>query len=554
MSRPHADALRLLEHDDREHAIKLLVDAHRTDPTDFRVTHALALMTLWQLVNGGKDDWRLCIGLWANLLADPGFWTWFTTDAARRYRTEVPPTEVDAVRDRLEHWLHDTVTRGANSGMAALLALEVRAARLVAVRGGIPAGATRKKIPCGPLLIDHLELHDECRELVARLNASRDERNRRTAKYFSQLGPARMLLDQGAPLAALTSLEDLRCADCPAAGEPPRLCRPGCPVFARQNPAYAHAVGGRRKLRAEAVAMTVEAHLSVAEVAVSAQEPDLRTAGQHWTAAIRQGADEQFRCHVTDIVLPRARFFLQKRRFDDAIDVLTAVPVGTAEAVFGDDFGDVTRMLSELLAQRGVQHAAPEKPNSLLALTDLRRATELNPLSWYACRNLAVVLQNTAALSIPADPDDTDFVTALALMEEARTVLRAFPRAGKGAEIDELLGQLASAVGGAYNAQALNAYEQGDHDHALVIIDRALRERPGDPLMLRNQAVIKQAKAFQSRPQQARPVVQPQRPSQPRQPPVQLPSQNRRPVPRPKQNWWQKTWSKIKYWVFGAAR
>ncbi|TWP47534.1 hypothetical protein FKR81_31725 [Lentzea tibetensis] len=542
MSEPHAEALRLLERDDREHAVELLVDAHRTDPADFRVTHALALMTLWQLVNGGEDDWRLCIGLWANLLADSGFWAWFTTDAARRYRTEVPSAEVDAVRDRLEHWLHDTVTRGANSGTAALLALEVRAARLVAVRGGIPAGATKKKIPCGPLLIDHLELHDECRELVARLNASRDERNRRTAKYFSQLGPARMLLDQGAPLAALTSLEDLRCADCPASGEPPRLCRTGCPAFARQNPAYAHAVGGRKKLRAEAVAMTVEAHLSVAETAVTAPEPDLRTAGQHWTAAIRQGADEQFRCHVTDIVLPRARFFLQKRRYDDAIDVLTAVPVGTAEAVFGADFGEVTRMLSELLAQRGVQRADPD---ALSALADLRRAAELNPLSWYACRNLVVLLQNAATQSIPADPADADFGHALVLMDEARTVLRAFPRAGKDTEIGELMEQLASAIGGMHNAQALNAHERGDHDHALEVIGRALTERPGDSTMLMSQAMIKQAKAFQNRARQATARLQP---------PVVRPAEVQRPAPRPKQSWWRKTWAKIRYWVFGAAR
>jgi hypothetical protein len=266
---PHAGVLTAVRHlrqGQREHAMRLLTESHAGDPSDFRITHALALMSLWQMVKQsskfgrtGSADWRMCLGLWASLLADPRFWTWFADAAGRRYRTTVPATDVDAARERLERWLSETMTRCAGDDMSAAFTLEVRAARLVAVRGGIAAGDGNPPIPCGPMLIQHLGLQQECRRLTASLLASQDERTRRAAMYFSRLGVALVHLDRDAPAAALACLAELWCADCKRHGgafrPAPRVCRDTCMAFGELNPAYGHLKAGRKRFLTAATAL-----------------------------------------------------------------------------------------------------------------------------------------------------------------------------------------------------------------------------------------------------------------------------------------------------------
>ncbi len=499
---PHPDvatALTHLRNDEREHAERLLTESHRADPAEFRVTHTLALMTTWRLVDrvsSGRpvpdDDWRLCLGLWACLLADPAFWTWFAHDASRRYRAEVPPGDVNAVRERLERRLHETVTRCAGDNLAAVFDLEVRAARLVAVRGGVATGTAGRRIPCGPLLVDHLDLHQECRDLTAGLWASTDEQVRRTAQYFSQLGPARVLVDGNAPGAALAGLRDLRCPNCrtTASDEPaPLVCDRKCPDFRRLNPAYTHPGAGRLRLRADAVVLTVEAHLRVAEAAVSAREPDPATARQHWHAlqALPEAA-EPFRRHVTDVVLGRVRF-LRRSRLDDAIALLEALPLNESTAADDRVSGEVARTLSTLLVQRGVDTANRGPADPTRAEADLRRAARLHPTSWHACRNFVGLLQSSAERAV-VTPTPTAVGNAVTKLTEARDHLREHAGAFVGDEAAELVEQVSMSLAMMLNLQAKRAHLLGDHAEALRLVDLALAELPGDPALLRHRQTI----------------------------------------------------------------
>lgn len=500
-----SDMFRLGDDGHRDRAMRSLTESFTEDPSDFRVTHALALMSLWPLVQRGSvarrtrlADWCLCLGLWASLLADTRFWTWFAADAGRRYRVTVLATDVDAAREQLEGWLFEKVTRCGGHGVAAALTLEVRAARLVAVRGGITAGNAHRPIPCGPMLIQRLGLQEEAGRMASGLLASRDEQTRRAAMCFSQLGMALAYLDRKAPAAALNCLAELCCADCRRHdgefGQAPRICRSACPAFDRLNPAYAYLKAGRKRFLVDAMTLTVEVNLYVAERAISAAEPDIPTAREHWRSAARlSGSADLLLCHVQQVVLPRVRFLLKTRR-DDAIAVLQALPLGSATAS-DEVFGEAIRSLSLLLTARGAEFANREPPDLTRAQADLRQAVKLNPMSWRACHNLAVTLMNAAGLILAKPyPASADFSSAAALLTEAREHLVRFPAVGGDRkEVDQMLGVVSELLGDLWNAQAVRAHERGDHPAALRAIDRALKEKPGDRILLQNQRVIRQA-------------------------------------------------------------
>jgi tetratricopeptide (TPR) repeat protein len=501
--------IQLLDSGDREQAAHLLTDGHRADPTDFRVAHALAVLTLWTAVRqspppkrAAGTDWHLCLGLWGALLADPNFWTWLRGDAERRYRTPVPDEATDVVRERLEGWLSETVTRHAGDQVAAALALEVRAARVAAIRGGFAVGAGRT-IPGGPLLVQHLELQDACRDLAAGLWASEDVGTRRAAMYFSQLGVARVLLDRDAPVAALASLADLQCAVCAkTAGDTrsPKICRPGCTTFDERNPAYTCRGTGRRRFRADAVELAVQAHLSAARAAIATTEIDVATACGHWqkVAAMPEGVAE-LKAHLDDFVLPRVRF-LRRSRQDVAVAVLEAYQGATSTGPHDELFGAAVVELSRLLAERGVEFANRDRPKLAAAREDLRRAVKLNPSSWYACRNLAVVLQNSAMSGVGSAEDEKAVHRAVRLLEEARAHLRRFPARAAGAELAEATKLVEEDLAGLWNAQAVRAHELGRHDEALPIINKAIAMRPDIPILRQNRAVIRRARQWTDNP------------------------------------------------------
>lgn len=463
----------------------------------------MALMSLWPLVKQGSvsrrtrlADWCLCLGLWASLLADTRFWAWLTGDAGRRYRATISATDVDNARQQLEEWLSETVTRCGGYDVAAALTLEVRAARLVAVRGGIAAGNASRPIPCGPMLIQWLGLQQEAGRMASGLLTSRDEQTRRAAMCFSQLGMVLTHLDRKAPEAALSCLAELWCADCRRhggkPGQAPRICRGACPAFDALNPAYANVKAGRKRFLVDATTLTVEANLYVAERAISAAEPDIPTAGEHWRSAARlSGSADPILRHVQRVVLPRVRFLLRARR-DDAIAVLQALPFGSATAS-DEVFGEAIRSLSQLLAARGVEFANRKPPDLTRAQADLRQSVKLNPASWLACRNLAVVLMNAAGLILTPHPGSAESSSAAALLAEAREHLTTFPGGGDSKEIDQLLGSVSEKLGNLWNAQAVQAYERGNHHAAMRAIDRALREKPGDSVFLNNRRVIQEA-------------------------------------------------------------
>ncbi|MFC4857371.1 hypothetical protein [Actinophytocola glycyrrhizae] len=494
-------AVQLLDGGDRDQAARLLVDGHRADPTDFRVAHALAVLTLWSAVREPeRADWRLCLGLWGTLLADPHFWDWLRGDAERRYRTPVPDSAADSVRERLEGWLSETVTRNADDQVAAALALEVRAARIAAVRGGVPVGADRA-IPCGPLLVAHLGLQEECRDLAAGLWASRDAGTRRTAMYFSQLGVARVLLERHTPAGALASLMDLRCATCVRTGgnvASPKVCRSGCTTFDERNPAYTCRGFGRRRFRADAVELVVQAHLSAAKAAITTTELDVTVAKRYWDGvAAMPEATAELKAHLDQFVLPRVRF-LRRTRPEDAIAVLEALPLALSTGPNDDVFGDAVCALSMLLAERGIGFANRERPKLTSARADLKRALELNPSSWFACRNLVVVSQNLGVSLVGVDPQKVG--RAVALLEEAREHLRQFPKRVAGAELAEVTNLVEDDLAALWNVQAVRAHEAGRHDKAEQIIDKAIALRPNIPILAKNRRVITDAKRWMDNP------------------------------------------------------
>ena len=503
-----ATALAHLGDGRRDAGLSLLTECYRSDPTDHRIAHTLAVMGLWGRIGigyaGGDDpvpdadgnrSWDLYIGIWASLIADPEFWASFRRDAIDRYQTSVGTDTLDRARARFREWLAGAVLAAAGPEVEVRLAQEIRAADISAVRGGVIWPPSGRRVPCGPLLAAELGVPDQIAWVAGDLAGSADAKDRRAALLFSQIGAAVVLLDRGRVAEAITVAEDLRCDGC-ARGRPDRsvhaqVCRPRCRRFERANPAYRTAAG-RGRFLADAGMVLLEARLRAVTAAIESRDPDVGTAADGLPRALALvralGCPDELKTYVAGTFLGRVDALRRDGRTDEAIALLGAVPPAPDARSDDTGFGEARRVLAALLAARGVDRA---NDGDDAGLRDLRRANELHPDSRYVARNLAVVLANVG--QVEAD-DEASLGAAADRLREACGVCRAFLELVPGdREMTGILEQVIAGLGDAQNARAVRAHGRGDHALALKLADDACRLCPDRQLFRDNQRRIRQA-------------------------------------------------------------
>jgi len=494
-----ATALAHLEHGHRDIGLRLLADRFRSDPADLVVAHTMAVMGLWGMIEAGSADaGDLHLGVWASLLADPRFWSWFHDDASRRYQTPIDADTVDRSRERFRTWLAEQVLVTAGSTAEVRFAQELRAAEISATRGGVRLAGSEHSIPCGPLLAAELGLTDQIARTAKGLAGSSRADDQRAALLFSWIGAAVVLLDRGRVTEAIATAEDLRCPQCattrPSRSAVIRTCHARCSSFERANPAYRGAAG-RRRFDADAGRVLLGARLCAVTTAIGGRDPDVGAAqaGLRGVRALVRalGCPGELDTYLTGPFLARVDVLRRDGRLDDAIALLDAVPSAPDRALDGAGVGEVRRLLAALLAARGVAHSNDH--DNAAGLADLRRARELHPGSRHVARNLAVTLANNAYARSDTI-DEATLAAAADRLTEARGVCLAYLReVPADPEMTEMLEQVTEALGDMQNGRAVRAHEAGDHRRAVDFAEEACRLCPGRQVFSDNRTTIRQA-------------------------------------------------------------
>ncbi|MGA4838949.1 hypothetical protein [Streptomyces sp. G45] len=371
----------------RAAALGLLGDATRRAPADHRVTHTLALAAL----NSPKDTARrgdeTCVGAWGALLYDDAFWARARAGAARRYGTEVPQALVPAVRgalcDRLGRLLTERAGDGGRVPPDALLHREAEAARLLREAGGTgPLG--------GPLRIGAL---GGTREFGAYAAARASDTALLHA--FSELGFARLKLDQGHPGDALAALVELRCPDCRARARG-AVCEADCPRFEVLNPGYAGLPDRHDRLARDARHLALRARIALGHDALTAPRPDFATAAACWRRALVHSRElaryRHAQAEIAALALAAAR---DAHRAGNLARTVTTLE--TARSVIGaNERPRIEGQLARALADRGIAEANREDGDQDGAAADLRRSVRLSPQLRRAQISLGIVLRNLA--------------------------------------------------------------------------------------------------------------------------------------------------------------
>jgi tetratricopeptide (TPR) repeat protein len=446
------DAVALMLGGQREPAVSTLAEASRRDPSDHRLTHGLALMLLHGLSSNagsrepGRDaaSWRQCIAAWIALLHDRVFWERWRDAAQERYGVAVPASFTNSLKRSLEDLLQGVLAAGDGAGasprgessreLLLLLQREMEAARSLEELGGFPPpGAPDRYLVCGPLRIRELRLEREFGAFVAASLADRGgqldtmrillelvgvdpgahenaepERAHRDRLFrsFSQLGIAHVHMIAGRPRDALEALSDLRCPSCQTsdlerralrrAAAWPAVCAADCQLFDAYNPAYAALEDKHRQLADDAMALSVDAWLSLGRAAVTAGAIDTESAASHWREAInlaeRLGQRQRTERRVVEMALGRAQVLQRRGDLDEAIALLDVAYLACAASIRSR----VAGRLAELLTNRGIA-VANEDPYDADRMQgvveDLRRAVTLNPHLPRALVNLARALR-----------------------------------------------------------------------------------------------------------------------------------------------------------------
>ena len=432
-----AAALIFLQAGRRSEAMDAIEEARRCDPADGRLAHALFLVCYHTARGVGAHGlevgiWERAIASWAALLRDERFWDGWRKRAWQRYKTEPPRATIAELRRQIEQSVSEFLDDGLAQTseprrLRVFLRRELRGAELLQSRGGFPLhGQEGPALLCGPLMIRFLKLERAFGDFIA----SRDARELRIC--FSSLGGARALLDLERPQEALAALQNLACSRC---GEPlasgaqptpevPAGCTATCPSFDSLNPGYAGLPGKANALAADALELAVEAHLAVAQLALTASPTDLEAALAGWRGALRlstrQGREEEVCRKITELALGRVTALEIPARVGEAVALLEAVET----VCDGRTDPDLIGRLAELLTVRGIEAANDVASRWEDAVNDLRRAVGYNSYSPHAVCNLGTALRGWA--SVQEDP-----AAAVPLLEEAIQVLeegvRRFP-------------------------------------------------------------------------------------------------------------------------------
>lgn len=395
----------------RELAAQIWEEQQQETPSDSRVAHQLGLLYYWWAQKAGVQEyWHKAIGNWALILEDETFWQKWSKERRACYGVSTA-NHLAEVRQKLENKFTDDLASKADLSLT--FQVEITAARRLRAAGGfLRPGSMFDKIACGPIMIHMLGLETQLARFIAVYNEDANKNidkkleylNNSTdllQRYFSQLGPATILLDRDQPeqaLAALTKTDYTTCPRIPGCSNStantnlPGVYCAACPHFEQANPAYRRLPDRGRALLDDALDIAITAHLRLAEQTLTGPKPVLSTVGQHWRQAVTLAAatskstshQEEVRSSIKEIALGRARFLLQKARdgegkgnfswYDDIYELYQLSLEITGQ---NSDFTDV---LADALMLRGVRRATL-LDDPVGSESDLRKAFELNPHS-----------------------------------------------------------------------------------------------------------------------------------------------------------------------------
>jgi tetratricopeptide (TPR) repeat protein len=547
---------------------KWLGTQQQARPLDLSLAHDLGLINFWQVTGSyplplgdeAQSGWRRVIANWAMVLGDDGYWGIWTQERSRRFGKPLNPDEIQKARglisERIVHLLaefdHLQSPLADNVTLEMVFHLETRAIQLLRKFKGfvVEEGATARLF-CGPLMVEHLDLGAQVGQLAQTLQEPDGEasdllqllrrlmdsdgdaldvvdgRHRRNLmRCFSQLGPAFVALEREEPQKTLDLLRALDCPDCEGYSPSlstaatvatfPRTCAGQCSSFAAKNPAYSLFPDRGTLLFNQAVELTAEAHMALAEQDIRAHPPKVTEATNHWQdsldAAQAIGIERQFRDTLVTTALGRATTLGQSQHLDEGIVLLEAVlPLTDDERVLG--------RLAELFTDRGVKRGNADEWEG--AVEDLRNALNINPHSVRARSNLVTALRGAATSAKEAgliesarqrleearavlksgleiDRGKEEWQTELLKTEFELMVLGSISDDGNGGDVATLLDGLMAVLGsgtdatGSPQAEAMRLMAEAaekaaeeEYREALRITERALVLDPDSPLLLR---------------------------------------------------------------------
>lgn len=432
----------------------ILEQQQRALPFDSSVAHTLGLMCYWEALQADSelrrtDLFRAVIGNWALVLDDDEYWKQWSAERSAVYQAVVDDKAIQSARQSLRDQLQRMFAE-ASLELEDAFRLETKAVRLLLQASkGHPI---KERAPIlGPLMAQRLELQQKAGEFVSGLRAPEGEwaemlgilqqlaegsepargsaafdarAKRQLMSCFSQLAYPALYLDLKRPRQALDILTQGKCTECggfrPSASKAnhlqfSRICADDCLRFADHNPAYALLPNRAATLWQHAVELAVAAHLLLAEQCLAAAHLDIQATVGHWQDALAMAAvggdSRHLHGNMTDMSIARAAALEQNGRRDDAILLIEATLT-----INGD-----TRLkgrLAQLLTNRGVEEG--NLPQWDKAVTDLRRAIDLNPHMHRTRDNFVIALRGYASERYQAG----DRATASALLREAIRVLR----------------------------------------------------------------------------------------------------------------------------------
>ncbi|MFD9905256.1 hypothetical protein [Streptomyces sp. NPDC059063] len=389
----------------RDVAVDLLDDATRHDPSDHRVTHTLAVA----LTNSpSRSDG--CVGAWGALLYADAFWERARRGAGRRYGTEVAATLVPvlrtALRDRLARFLAEGADTDARVPPDALLHREAEAARVLAEAGGLPRPAGELSAAPGgtpvlggaPLLGGPLRVVALGRVREFGAFAAARPGDLELVHCFSELGFARMQVDQGLPGDALAALTELRCPECRARGRAVAVCEADCARFDELNPGYAGFPDRRDRLARDARDLALHARIALGNDELVSPCPDFAAVATCWRRALVHSRElaryRPTQARIVGLALAAAKDASRARNLTRAVTTLE-----TARSVIGaNERPRIDGQLARVLAHRGIEEANREDPDPDLdaAAEDLRRSVALSPHVQRTQISLGIVLRGLA--------------------------------------------------------------------------------------------------------------------------------------------------------------
>lgn len=427
----------------RQDAMRALEEAFRSNPASGAVAHSLGLVSYYTAHSAERDEdfkaasqaWRRVIAAWAVILHDETFWEGLRLDAQKRYEAGVSVQDVTALREEIKRHLikifsarpvedaSDAPARRAKGWQSheGLLHQEIRAASALQEAGGFTlSGVKDKKLVCGPLMIQLLgcqvefgrfvaslqtqtpnsvpEIYEVLQELLGPGFKRPDDRRagspqrQRLMRYFSQLGTAQALLELSRPLEALEALADAACRRCRGSkrrdgarkGAPRyqiKVCADDCPQFELLNSGYAGTRLKGARLTQDAVELAIDAHLTVAQSAITAAAMNKKTACAHWSEALERAkvlgeeAGQETQRRIVAAAAGRGQVLCAAKRWDEAVNLLEQAR-GICR---GRHQQEMTGWLAEALNGRGVVAANSKPPRWEEAVESLRRAVSLSP-------------------------------------------------------------------------------------------------------------------------------------------------------------------------------